>query len=259
MGSSYNDFFEKAQKTKGVKKLSPAPRRNVKQPAVYGRKKNDSIIVGLMVCGFLTTLAGTFYYEELEKIFSKIDISVFSKAAAEEVGSKSTDLGAVKSEGNAVATTAKSDAVAPPEAGNPTKVAAGKDSAEVELDHFARLRERKIELDKREEELNKLEAELGQQRIELEQKLKDLEGVRRNISSVLEEKVQADDQKVENLVQFYSNMKPPQAAKIIETLDEDLAVQVIAKMKKTNAANIMNLLPPVKAQSISEKYVGYKK
>jgi flagellar motility protein MotE (MotC chaperone) len=76
---------------------------------------------------------------------------------------------------------------------------------------------------------------------------------------VLADKVQADEQKVDNLVQFYSNMKAPQAAKIIETIDEDLAVQVIAKMKKKNAADIMNLLKPEKAQMISERYVGYRK
>ena len=75
---------------------------------------------------------------------------------------------------------------------------------------------------------------MAKQRQELESKLKELEEVRRNISSTLETKVQSDDQKVQDLVQFYSNMKPPQAAKIMETIDETLAVRIIEKMKKKN-------------------------
>jgi flagellar motility protein MotE (MotC chaperone) len=58
---------------------------------------------------------------------------------------------------------------------------------------------------------------------------------------------------------MYSNMKPPQAAKVFETMDEDLVVEILGRMKKKNAADIMNLLKPEKAQIISEKYAGYKR
>jgi flagellar motility protein MotE (MotC chaperone) len=89
--------------------------------------------------------------------------------------------------------------------------------------------------------------------------LKDLEDVRRGISSVLEEKVKGDDKKIDTLVQMYSDMKPPQAAKVFETMDEDLAVDILGRMKKKNAADIMNLLKSEKAQVLSEKFAGYKR
>ena len=54
-------------------------------------------------------------------------------------------------------------------------------------------------------------------------------------------------------------MKPPQAAKVFETLDEDLAVDILTKMKKKNAADILNLLKPERAQSLSEKYAGFRR
>ena len=38
-----------------------------------------------------------------------------------------------------------------------------------------------------------------------------------------------------------------------------LAVEVLAKMKKKNAAEIMNLLPADKARVLSEKYTGYRR
>lgn len=127
-----------------------------------------------------------------------------------------------------------------------------------EINHLSKLNERKKELDAREEELNRVEAEIAKQKTELEKQMGELESIRKNISSVLEERVVSDDKKVETLVQMYSNMKASQAAKIMETLDEDLAVEILGRMKKKNAAEIMNLVKAEKAQILSEKYAGYR-
>jgi flagellar motility protein MotE (MotC chaperone) len=54
-------------------------------------------------------------------------------------------------------------------------------------------------------------------------------------------------------------MRPNTAAKVVESLDEDLAVEILGRMKKKNAAEILNLLKPEKAQVLSEKYAGYKR
>lgn len=128
-----------------------------------------------------------------------------------------------------------------------------------EINHFSRLHERKLELDRREAELKRAEQELERQRLALENRIRELNEARRNISSMLEERVKVDQEKVDALVQLYSSMRPQQAAKVLETIEEDLAVEVLSKMKKKNAADIMNLLKPEKAQSISEKYAGFKR
>lgn len=60
-------------------------------------------------------------------------------------------------------------------------------------------------------------------------------------------------------MQLYSSMKPQQAAQVFETIDEDLAIEIISKMKKKNAAEILNLVKPEKAKLFSEKYAGYKR
>lgn len=54
-------------------------------------------------------------------------------------------------------------------------------------------------------------------------------------------------------------MQPEKAAKIIDQLDEGLAVQVLSGMKKKNVAEIMNLLPIDKARDLSEKFTGYRR
>ena len=129
----------------------------------------------------------------------------------------------------------------------------------VDVDHLKKLNDRKKELDAREEELNRLESELQTQKVELDKRLKDLEDMRTKISQMLEQRVKADDQKVDTLVQMYSNMKAPQAAKVFETMDEDLAIEILGRMKKKSAADIMNLLPAEKAQTLSEMFAGYKR
>jgi flagellar motility protein MotE (MotC chaperone) len=128
-----------------------------------------------------------------------------------------------------------------------------------QIDHLSKLNDRKKELDEREEELNRMEQELQAQKTELDKRMQELEGVRRGISSVLEEKVAVDSKKVDTLVLMYSDMKPPQAAKVFETMDEDLAVEILGRMKKKSAADIMNLLKPDKAQVLTEKFAGYKR
>jgi flagellar motility protein MotE (MotC chaperone) len=60
------------------------------------------------------------------------------------------------------------------------------------------------------------------------------------------------------LVQVYSNMKPNQAAKVFETMDEDLVIEILGRMKKKNAADILNLVKVDKAQKFSERYAGYR-
>lgn len=127
-----------------------------------------------------------------------------------------------------------------------------------ELRFFTSLAERKKELDEKEAHLKKVEEDLQEEKKRINEKVENLEKIRRDIASTLEDKVTVDKAKIEKLVEFYSNMKPENAAKIIETLDTELAVGVIGSMKKKDAANILNLLKPEKAKILSEKFTGYR-
>jgi flagellar motility protein MotE (MotC chaperone) len=126
-----------------------------------------------------------------------------------------------------------------------------------EMSFFNKLNERKVELDNREAELTKLDEELQRQKVELDKKLEQLEKMRADISGVLKSRVELDQEKVNKLVQVYSGMKAPQAAKLIETINEDLAVEVLDKMKKKSAAEILNSMDPKRAQRLSEILAGY--
>lgn len=209
-------------------------------------KKNTKAIpwklVGFSLLGFIITSLALWKADEIDHVVRNIEISLMGSANAE--------------------TPAVENAKASPAAEAAEKseaIVQKKEYTQEEINHFSRLNERKRELDSREEELQRTEQELLNQKIELEKKMAELEQTRRNISSVLDEKVQVDDKKIDNLVQVYSNMKPIQAAKAFEEMDEALAIEIIGRMKKKNAAEILNLVKSEKVKVLSEKYTGYKR
>ena len=127
-----------------------------------------------------------------------------------------------------------------------------------DTDYLFKLADRKKQLDKREEELNKVSAQIEKQKSEIAEKLAQLEDMRQKISVALQDRIKADDGKVDVLVQMYTNMKASQAAKVFETLDEDLVIEILSRMKKKSAADILNLIKPEKAQLFAERYTGYR-
>lgn len=296
--SSYDQFFKKAKKSAGSAK-SPgsthmsfqrsqeksSPRRMEsssmnesrtaatadllrqklikKKTATKSRRPFPWKLAGFSLIGLVLALVGFMNLEKVDALVRSIEISILSPTHASEDTKKAPKAEAGKEAPKDAKEHGKAPADGKKEAAEGEAAVAStpvkKDFTEDEINHFMRLNERKKELDAREEELNRLEGELQAQKKELEKKMNELDQTRKGISNMLEEKVQADDKKVEVLVQMYSNMKAQQAAKVFEAMDEDLAVEILGRMKKKNAAEIMNLVKPEKAQVFSEKYAGYKR
>jgi flagellar motility protein MotE (MotC chaperone) len=238
-----------AKKSVGNQELAIRLRERAKQRLKVRRKKRAFPVkaVAFSLIGLIVAGLGFSKVDQIEKFVQGIEVSAIGQAYAADDA---------KPAAPADATAAKTD--------DPAKAAAATESPKAvtytqdDLDHFAKLNERKKELDAREAELNRVEAEMQKQKEALDQRLDELEKTRRGISSVLDDKVQVDDKKVDNLVQMYSNMKPEQAAKAFEEMDEDLAIEILGRMKKKSAAEIMNLVKPEKVKVFSEKYAGYK-
>lgn len=246
MSQGYDQFFKKARQAAQTSapdraRPSAAPRRP-KGPSLQikpQRKKRIRFPWAFTIVSLLGTLGaawGVQNFEDVEKFVKQVEISWMGQAVAQ----------------SAPAAAAPATETKAPASESPALSA-------VEIDHLSRLNDRKKELDLREQELQRQEAELARQKEELENRLRELSEMREKISEMLADRVKTDEQKIETLVQMYSNMKPPQAAKIFETIDEDLAIEILGRMKKKNAADIMNLLNPEKAQVFSEKFAGYKR
>jgi flagellar motility protein MotE (MotC chaperone) len=281
MSSGYEQYFKKAQqvaqtnpragasRSKGPKiNLSemPSVKKSLseklrektieKKREARKRRKFPWVASITLMSGLLVAAYGFSEQAKLEKILKSVEFSLMAVAGAEEAKSDDPKAEAMAKMKPNPAKSEKDDAKADT-AGKAASTR--KEYSEDEINHFEKINERKLELDAREAELSRLESELAAQKEALEKRLAELESTRRQISSVLQDRVQADDKKVDSLVQVYSSMKPQQAAKIFETMDEDLAIEILGRMKKKPAAEILNLVKAEKAQVLSEKYAGYKR
>ena len=241
-------FKKKAQVAKGN---SPQPRKSPRQnmPLPVRKKKPFPVLpVFGATLGMLFGLWAMFNVEKVDRFLEMIEVSAVTPSSAQTKGSEK----ASKQKGK------KEEVIADAEQVDSSPSSKEKESwTPEELALFRKLDERKRQLDMREEELNKMEAELQKQKQVLEARMNELDQTRRKIAGQLEERVAVDQERVQKLVDVYSNMKPANAAQVFEKLDEDLAVEVLGNMKKKSAADILNLLPPEKAQKLSEKYTGY--
>lgn len=105
---------------------------------------------------------------------------------------------------------------------------------------------------RKQDELNNREASLRQLEKELDSKLRRLNDLEAKLKQMLEEADQTKDKKLRHLVDVYSNMKAKQAAAVLETLDEDIAVKILAGMRGRQAGEILSFVNPAKAAKLSE-------
>ncbi len=246
MNNGYKQFFKAAQDIKSEERLRQAlmPKKKRKTPPPFPWRSAVGMSVTLAVLGFYLAAP-----DKVESFIDRIEIHAFGAARAQNEPAEKSRPKPSKAEKPAVE---KTDQAKKPGGDETVPVAE-------ELSHFNKLRQRKEELDLREKELAQLEEELQRQKVELDKRIVQLERMRNEISQILKDRVEVDQEKVNKLVDLYSNMKPKQAAEILGSINEDLAVEVLAKMKKKSAAEIMNLLPPEKAKVLSEKYTGYRR
>jgi flagellar motility protein MotE (MotC chaperone) len=129
---------------------------------------------------------------------------------------------------------------------NATAAAANaSESAKTEADQVQDLNARQLALDKKEAELKALE-------LELDEKLQKLKALEVRMQALIDSAGSIQEEKMQHLVDVYSNMKPKQAAQVLETLDEPIAVRILAGMSGRKAGEILSSVRPDQAARLSE-------
>ena len=72
------------------------------------------------------------------------------------------------------------------------------------------------------------------------------------VLAMLEEAKGVKDQKLKHLIDVYSNMNAKQAAKVLETLDNTIAVKILAGMRGRQAGDVLNNMEAKKAAGLTE-------
>ena len=116
--------------------------------------------------------------------------------------------------------------------------------AKAPLDHKA-LQKRQEELDRHEQSLRALEKDL-------DAKLTRLQELEARLGRMIEKADALKDKKLRHLVDVYSNMKAKQAAEVLQTLDEKIAVKILAGMRGRTAGEILTFVNAEKAARLSE-------
>ena len=94
------------------------------------------------------------------------------------------------------------------------------------------------------------EIELARETLEIEQQR--LADLKVELDGLLEKVKAAHTSDVDRLVALYRNMKPKDAATIMDDLDIEVSVMVLGTMNERDAAPIMAALNPVRARAISQ-------
>jgi flagellar motility protein MotE (MotC chaperone) len=115
-------------------------------------------------------------------------------------------------------------------------------AAEVDRDSLARRQE---DLSRKEQELRVLQGELGK-------KLEQMRMLENRLAGMMKDAEGAQDAKYRHLVDVLANMKPKQAASVLETLDAKIAVKVLAGMKGRQAGEILTFVRPETAAKLTE-------
>ncbi|MGL4209056.1 MAG: MotE family protein [Candidatus Adiutrix sp.] len=159
----------------------------------------------------------------------------------------------------------------PPTAGGQAPATSG------DLGALATLRAREINLAQQEamlnsksEALSTLEAELNRRLMTIEATRTDIENMtKRNEDILAEQKALREEQRkddealkdarIQHLVVAYRGMKPEQAGNLVNSLDDDVAVAILAAMPGRNAGQILAFVVPDKAarltRAISERRI----
>ncbi|UZP69052.1 hypothetical protein N1030_08815 [Desulfovibrio mangrovi] len=107
-------------------------------------------------------------------------------------------------------------------------------------------------LQQKQDELNRREQELNRLQQELDQKIQNLQSLESRLQVMLKDAEEAKDKKMRHLVDVYSNMKAKQAAEVLSTLDEGIAVRILAGMRGRQAGEILTFVKADKAARLSE-------
>lgn len=112
--------------------------------------------------------------------------------------------------------------------------------------------DRALALNAREQALNKKEAELKALEVELDGKLENLRAMEVRMQKLIDSAGAIQEEKMAHLIDVYSNMKPKQAAQVLETLEESIAVRILAGMSGRKAGEILSAVRAERAAALSE-------
>ncbi|MFW6105952.1 MAG: MotE family protein [Desulfovermiculus sp.] len=131
----------------------------------------------------------------------------------------------------------------------------GSDSLTLEEKRVVSLLRNKLsDLEAREEEVSLREKELKILHREVEDKLKQMRELRQDLQKSLGEKRRVHKAKIKELSGIYENMNAARAAQAMLSMDRELAIGILANMRRKLAGEVLDQMPGKEAAEISRDY-----
>lgn len=133
------------------------------------------------------------------------------------------------------------------------------DVTTVKMELFEDLVERRKLLENSEKDLQVREALFKAAEQELERKYQEMQKLRDEIEGLLEKQSTEEQERITSLVKIYEGMKPKDAARIFDTLDLDVLVQVVSRMSARKLSPVLAAMNPERARTITIMLAEQKK
>ena len=128
---------------------------------------------------------------------------------------------------------------------------------------FQLLNERELKIIEKETYLEHQTQELAKIEKGIDEKLTSLETYRKDIDKTLKDELEKEKEeeqrRVIQLVQMFETMKPAQVGALLANLPDELATDILRKMKKETAAKVMAKLPPDRGAFLAQQMVKIEK
>ena len=122
-----------------------------------------------------------------------------------------------------------------------------------EVDVLTSLAKRRGELDAREAKIQNEASILAATETRVDAKIAQLKSLQTQITALLAQRDAAQEKQVAALVKTYSSMKPKDAARIFDNLNEDVLLPVAEEMKSDTLAPVLAAMSPDQAQKLTVK------
>jgi len=120
-----------------------------------------------------------------------------------------------------------------------------------EIDELQQLSQRRIELDKRTADLNERDVLMQAAEKRIDEKIAKLEALQKSIQGSVKQEDQQDTARVQSLAHMYEQMKPAEAARILNQLDTPVVITMLSLMRELKAAPILAAMDPTKAKEVT--------
>ena len=125
------------------------------------------------------------------------------------------------------------------------------ETSSAQVDVLTSLSKRRSELDGRERDLDMRENLITAAEKRVDGKIDSLKQLQASIQGLLVQRDAAEQKQLDALVKTYSSMKPKDAARIFDTLDETVSLSVAAQMKPDVLAPIIGAMQSEPAQKLT--------